>query len=103
LLESTSPKEILPVVKPTHVPDFGAANHNSALSPEPSDASINPTDGLTDRDMLWLKARPRTPIEMDVNVSVAKVLLKSKLTVPLNEARGPEMLPKLPDSVEVST
>jgi hypothetical protein len=54
--KNTSPKETSPALKPAHVPDWGAANHNSSVSPALLDASIIPTDGLTDRDALWLKA-----------------------------------------------
>ena len=68
------------------------------------EASIIPTDGLTDRDTLWLKTgRPWTLILMDFIVSSAKLLLKSKLTVPVNGTRGPTKLPKLPDRWNVST
>src|ERR1700722_17873769 len=104
LPKNTSPKETPPALKPAHVPDWGAANHNASVSPAPLDALIIPTDGLTDRDTLWLKTgRPWILILMDFVVSSAKLLLKSKLTVPVNEARGPEMLPKLPDRWNVST
>ena len=44
-----------PALKPAQVPDWGAANHNASVSPVLLDASISPTDGPTDRDMLWLK------------------------------------------------
>src|ERR1700722_7905921 len=105
LPNNTSPKETSPELKPAHVPDWGAANHNASVSPALLDASIIPTDGLTDRDTLWLKTvgRPWTLIVMDFSVSVAKLLLNSKLTVPVNETKGPEMLPKLPDRWNVST
>ena len=47
--------------------------------------------------------RPWILIVMEFVVSSAKSLLKSKLTVPVNETRGPEMLPKLPVRWNVST
>jgi hypothetical protein len=40
---------------------------------------------------------------IDVNVSLAKSLLKSNLTVPVNGTRGPKTLLKLPDRLNVST
>src|SRR4029077_15948875 len=99
----TSPKETSPALKPAHVPDWGAANHNASVSPALLDAPITPTDGVTDRDTLWLKrGRPWTLISMDVNVSTAKSLLKSKSTVPVNGTRGPKKLLKLPDRLNVS-
>src|ERR1700759_1847730 len=53
-LKATSPKETPPVLKPAHVPDCGAANHNASVSPALLEAPTNPTDGTRDRDALWL-------------------------------------------------
>jgi hypothetical protein len=71
------------------------------------DASITATFDVANTSCgagLWLKTgRPLTVIFMDFTVSVAKLLLKSTLIVPVNATgEGNGKLLKLPDSAKVS-
>ena len=104
LPKNTSPKETSPALKPAHVPDWGAANHNASVSPALLDAPIIPTDGLTDRDTLWLKTVAPLDTDRDgLRRFLGEVVAEVQIDRPGERDQGPEMLPKLPDRWNVST